>query len=348
MRYHYNMSTFRHLSVAAALLFFFCPLQAQDPVFSQFYAAPLQLNPAFAGTTYAPRISMIYRNQWSAFEGGYQTYAVSYEQAVEKLNSGFGVSVMTDNAADIYKTNRFTAVYGYRLKMNDNWAVKFGVEGGLIQTNLDWDQLIFGDQLDEISGYDEDNPILSEEIRPENLNKSVFDVGAGLMLYSRSFYVGFAVHHLNRPDESLLEINQNLNVGLPMRMTLHMGGQISLEEGNKRNPGAFISPSLIIMRQGDFGQINGGTLIGFGKFFGGLYYRHAWSNSDAAIALLGYRQGIVRIGYSYDITISQLAAESSGTGGTHEISLLINLDDSRSTQRRRRKSQLNDCFKIFN
>ncbi|MCH2083382.1 MAG: type IX secretion system membrane protein PorP/SprF [Saprospiraceae bacterium] len=342
------MSTFRQIVLGSLLFCFVLTLQAQDPVFSQFYSAPLQLNPAFAGTTYAPRISLIYRNQWSVFEGGFQTYAASYEQSIERLNSGFGVSVQSDNAADIYTTNNFKAVYGYRVQINRDWAIKLGVETGLIQTNLNWDKLIFGDQLDEIDGYDEDNPILSEEIRPENLNKSSFDVGAGLLLYNRGFYAGFALHHLNTPDESLLEINQNLNVGLPMRMTFHIGGQITLEEGNKRNPGAFISPSLILIRQGDFGQINGGALVGFGKFYGGLWYRHAWSNADAGIATLGYRYGVFRIGYSYDATISDLAAEASGTGGTHEISFLISLDDSQSLKRRRKKAELNDCFKIFN
>lgn len=342
------MSTFRQIVLGSLLFCFVLTLQAQDPVFSQFYSAPLQLNPAFAGTTYAPRISLIYRNQWSVFEGGFQTYAASYEQSIERLNSGFGVSVQSDNAADIYTTNNFKAVYGYRVQINRDWAIKLGVEAGLIQTNLNWDKLIFGDQLDEIDGYDEDNPILSEEVRPENLNKSSVDVGAGLLLYNRGFYAGLALHHLNTPDESLLEINQNLNVGLPMRMTFHIGGQITLEEGNKRNPGAFISPSLIVIRQGDFGQINGGALVGFGKFYGGLWYRHAWSNADAGIATLGYRHGVFRIGYSYDATISDLAAEASGTGGTHEISFLISLDDSQSLKRRRKKAELNDCFKIFN
>ena len=39
-------------------------LKAQDPQFTQFYANPLYLNPAFAGTARCPRICMNYRNQW--------------------------------------------------------------------------------------------------------------------------------------------------------------------------------------------------------------------------------------------------------------------------------------------
>jgi len=30
--------------------------QAQDPIFSQYYSAPLQLNPAFTGNTYTPHL----------------------------------------------------------------------------------------------------------------------------------------------------------------------------------------------------------------------------------------------------------------------------------------------------
>jgi len=60
-------------------------LKAQDPVFSQFYAAPLQLNPAFAGNTYAPFVTLNYRSQWSGFTdfSTYNTYAASFSQFIE-------------------------------------------------------------------------------------------------------------------------------------------------------------------------------------------------------------------------------------------------------------------------
>ena len=55
---------------------------AQDPVFSQFFAAPLQLNPAFAGVSHAPRFMLNHRNQWPTWPNAYQTYAIAYEQAL--------------------------------------------------------------------------------------------------------------------------------------------------------------------------------------------------------------------------------------------------------------------------
>ena len=93
---------------------------AQDPIFSQFYAMPLQINPGFAGSALAPRAGLIYRNQWTGFNSAYRTYAVYYEQSLDRVNSGIGFHLEGDNAGDgIYKTNRFSAVYAYRLKVND-------------------------------------------------------------------------------------------------------------------------------------------------------------------------------------------------------------------------------------
>ena len=53
---------------------------AQDPQFTQFYANPLYLNPAFAGTARCPRICMNYRNQWPNLSGTYVTYSASCYQ----------------------------------------------------------------------------------------------------------------------------------------------------------------------------------------------------------------------------------------------------------------------------
>jgi hypothetical protein len=39
---------------------FFSDVKAQDPQFTQFYANPMYLNPAFAGTARCPRICMNY------------------------------------------------------------------------------------------------------------------------------------------------------------------------------------------------------------------------------------------------------------------------------------------------
>lgn len=323
--------------------------QGQDPVFTQFYANPLQVNPAFAGVTYAPRLTLNYRNQWPGLNKAYVTYAASYEQALESLNSGVGLALMTDRAGDgIYKVNRIHASYGYKLEVKRDFHLKFGIEAGVIQNSVDWNKLLFGDQIDPISGAVDPsgNPILSQEAPPENLNKSVFDVGAGLLFYNQYFYGGVAVKHLNSPDESLLGINESLNIGTPIRFTVHGGAEFSLQAGNNRTSPSFISPNILFNQQGAFWQANVGAYAGLDQIYGGLWYRHTSENPDAVIGLIGYRKGILRIGYSYDFTISQLS--DSNPGGTHEISFMINLEDSAIARKQRSAARYNNCFKMFN
>ena len=52
---------------------------AQDPQFTQFYANPLYLNPAFAGSSRCPRVNINYRNQWPALKETYITTSASYD-----------------------------------------------------------------------------------------------------------------------------------------------------------------------------------------------------------------------------------------------------------------------------
>lgn len=327
-------------------------IQAQDPIYSQFYAAPLQINPAFAGTTLAPRISVNYRNQWPSIDRAYTTSSASYEQFFEPLNSGIGLMFQTDDAGNgTYKTSSFLAAYGYRLKIQEDFFIKLGVEAGVNQTSLDWSKLVFGDQIDRINGYTDENgnTYQSQEQRPLNLNDAYFDFGAGLLAYNRHFYFGASLKHINNPDNSFTTINNNIYGGWPMRFTAHLGAQFTIIEGNKRKQASFISPNVLFINQGkDYGQLNAGAYLSFSDaIFAGMWYRHSWTNGDAAIFLFGVQYDAFKIGYSYDFTISQLAVSDGGSGGAHEISVTLNFENSAAFKRQRRANRYNDCLQIF-
>ncbi len=314
-------------------------VKAQDPVFSQFYAAPLQLNPAFAGNTYAPFITINYRNQWSGFNNfnTYNTYAASFSQFIEGINSGIGLMIQSDDAGDgIYKNTRVSAIYSYKVQVNKEFAIKFGIEGTAVQNTLDWNKLVFPDQIDPTGEIN----FPTNEIAPDNFTNNYLDLSTGFLAYSKQFYGGVTIKHLNTPDESLFTTNSNINSGLPVRLSIHAGSQFPLFADSRGNSKTFVSPNIMFVKQGDFGQINAGSYFGFGAFFAGAWYRHAFSNGDAAIGLVGFQKGVMKFGYSYDFTISGLSL--GVTGGTHEFSFIINLDQNRT-----KKTDYNDCFEIF-
>jgi type IX secretion system PorP/SprF family membrane protein len=331
-----NLRFFANTLIGAALLLLTGQAAAQDPVLSQFYSSPIHLNPAFAGTTYAPRIAANYRNQWASIPNAYSTFALSFDKYFEGLKSGLGFSALTDLAGDgIYRTSNFNFIYSYKLPITDELFVKGGVQMGLYQVSVDWDRLVFLDQIDPVSGPNQP----SEEVRPEQTARGYFDLTSGLLLYSKQFYAGFTAHHINSPDERILDSNSDLTDGLPVRFSVHGGTQISLSRDNKTKFPAFISPNVMYTKQRNFHQVNAGAYLGLGPLFGGVWFRHTFANSDAAIFLVGYTKGVVKIGYSYDYTVSKLNSQSNGA---HEIGLLINLDGNK-----KRKPDYNDCFNMF-
>ena len=347
---HKKFSAFFVAAVCIVSVLLPATAQAQDPVFSQFNATPLLLNPAFAGTSYAPRISANYRNQWPSFAdngaAAYNTYAVSFDQFLPAFNSGFGGVVLSDNAGGgLIKATSAAATYAYRIEVNNDLSLKLGINAGFLQTRLDWNRLIFLDQLDPITGAIDPNgnPNPTNEIRPDQLSKTLFDVGAGLLAYSSKFYGGISIQHLTTPDEGFLQANTGLQQGLPLRLSLHGGAQFIVKEGNKRHAASFFSPNILFIKQGDQGQVNLGAYYSMGPVFGGGWYRHAFSNPDAVIGTVGVQYHVLKIGYSYDFTVTAL----SSSGGTHEISRVLNLENSERLKRRRDADRYNDCFKIF-
>lgn len=336
-----NGGQFAALVMSAMLLPGVQSATAQDPVYSQFYSAPLQLNPGLAGLHNAPAFTVNYRNQWPALNNAYQTYAVGYDQFFTDFNSGLGLYVQTDDAGDgILKTHKISGIYAYRVQVDRNWQLRLGIEAGVVQSRLNWNKLVFEDQIDAIDGpiSPGGTPFPTDEVQPESFNQTYLDIGTGFVLYNERFYLGTTLRHLNTPGLSFLGINQNLHGGIPLRWGVHTGAEFPLRIGNNRNWMPFISPGMMFVSQGASRQINVGTFLGLGEFYGGAWYRHANMNPDAIIAAIGFRSGNVRITYSHDITISTLSHRS---GGSHEVGIAFNFDDGR------RESIYNDCFSLF-
>lgn len=297
--------------------------QAQDPEFTQFYASPLYLNPAFAGSARCPRVAVNYRNQWPALSKTYITYAASYDQHIDALSGGLGLVIMNDKAGEgTVSTTNIGAIYSYQLNLSRTFSIKAGLQATYVQKKVDWDKLTFGDMIDPRYGF----VYQTQEVRP-NETKSFADFAAGILLFSSKIYGGVAVHHLTQPDEAFIVQGGSQ---LPMKITGHVGAMLPVGGSSNyrykqdRDEGTFISPNILYVQQGAFNQINLGIYVLHSPIVGGLWYRgsfnayDAFVSSDAFIALIGIQRGIFKFGYSYDITISKL---SNATAGSHELSL---------------------------
>lgn len=332
----------KYLFCITAFLFSVASGQSQDPIYSQFYNAPLQLNPAFAGNSTSPLVAINYRNQWPNWgPRAYATYSASYDQFFEPLNSGFGLNINSDNAGDgILTTNKISGIYSYRLKFNNELQAKIGMEASVFQSRLNWDKLIFLDQIDP-SGFETGGGTVlpTGEIRPDNLSQYNFDFSFGLLLYSPQLYGGLTIKHLNAPNNKFIEDPVNLYSGLPIRFSAHAGYTIDIKSGNNDGFGTFLAPSIMFVQQSDFTQVNAGALFNKESFFGGAYLRYTFSNIDAVILSFGWRTELFKMSYSFDFTISDASVLNSG--GAHEFGMVINFGaDKKGTD-------YNDCFKIF-
>ncbi len=280
-------------------------LTAQDPQNSQFYANPLYLNPAMAGSKICPRIALNTRLQWTAISGNYRTYSASFDMHVHPLQGGIGIRFMRDEGGHATITSHNLAIsYAYHIKLSRRLSMRVGAEVGFMQRSLNTRNLTFSDMIDTHYGF-----IYPTEEVFENADKIMFDAGAGAIIYSDMFYGGVAFHHINEPNEGFLG-----NSKLPFKFTAHAGATIPIGRRRKYAGEAFISPNILFQLQQSFYQLNVGIYAGKGPFVGGIWYR----SNDSFIALVGIQKGIFKVGYSYDITISKL---TNATAGSHEISV---------------------------
>jgi len=285
---------------------------SQDAEFTQFYANPLYLNPAFAGTHLAPRTTLNYRNQWPGIPSTFITSCFSYDQQIEGIHGGVGLMFVNDQMASSLRNNRISALYSYQIKVTDKFSVRAGIEGTFWQKQLNYNELTFGDMIDPVRGF----VYQTGDVFVEEGTRSGVDFSAGMLGFSEKFYIGFAAHHLAEPNESLISNNQSL---LLRKYTAHMGFHLPIKAKSSiiNDDVTIISPNILFRRQGSQQHINAGMYVQKGPYVLGSWYRL----NDALILLFGYDLGLLKIGYSYDLTISAL---SMATSGSHEISLQIN------------------------
>lgn len=313
------------------ILLFSEVVTAQDPQFSQFYAAPLYLNPAFAGSTNQSRVGINYRNQWPAIDANFNTISAFYDTYIEDKNSGIGVLLTRDREGILGLQSMSLALqYSYDLQITKGLSFRPGFQFAVYNRSINFDKLTFGDQFDPLTG-DVINPTSAEAL---NTGESKFfpDISFGGLLYSKRAWLGFAAHHVTQPNQSLLGEDSKL----PMKLSGHAGYKFYFSPGEmgqgfyRRPQERSVAPAVQYRHQGEFDQMDVGFYFTFEPLILGTWYRgvpfkkvNGFNNNESIVLLIGFTKkgdkDVLNIGYSYDYTISQLGAAS---GGAHEFSLV--------------------------
>lgn len=310
---------------------FFGRLMAQDVQYSQFYAAPLYLNPAFTGAAETTRIGLNHRNQWPELNQKLLSYSAYLDHYFENKNTGIGLIInRSEQSNAALHTTEIGASYAYRLRIGQSSFLRMGGQASYSLREGYFGDLIFGSQIDPISGSVSD---FSGENLSSNPRIRFMDYGFGMLYHNSRAWIGVSGHHLTRPNLSYLEDFAQI---LPLKFSVHGGlrwdiGKSSRSFLSKQIP----SPRALVFafnykNQSPFSQLDLGVQAELRPLFLGVWYRGIpfgavqLARQDAVIGVVGVSidQGI-DIGYSYDFTLSSLTnAQSSGA---HEISLRFGL-----------------------
>ncbi|MCY7421067.1 MAG: PorP/SprF family type IX secretion system membrane protein [Chitinophagaceae bacterium] len=301
---------------------------SQDPHFSQFFASPLTLNPAFTGKFDGKlRVAGNYRNQWPTINRAFVTTTLSVDMPIMKSsiapNDTWGVGVMAysdQSANSTLKINYLTLSTAFHKGLDEDGYHQIGAafQGSFSNMTVDVTKVNFEDQLTS-AGF---TGVTSEPFTNTTLKSSYLDLNAGVLYTGSSsdknnFYAGISIYHLNRPKQYFTNNFFLLNP----RTTFHAGGFFPVGQSTRLHLSGLFSTQAKASE----------TVIGGAMEFVvadatvekpvSLYVGSWLRMNDAVIPYVGLEFSDFRLGLTYDATISSLKSASQGRGGM-ELSLI--------------------------
>ncbi len=322
----------RQLLTSILVLIFLTSVQGQDKHFSQYYALPLNLNPALTGAMGGKyRASIIYRNQWQTVTpnpfktiGG--SFDVKFPIGIKSDEIGAGMLFYSDKAGlSNFSTNyiSLSSAYHKALSLNSNQYLSAGFQIGIAQRSFSYENLSFHDQFDGESEYSFD----TFEVLPAN-SFAYADMSAGVFYNMKpskrtSFQMGLSGFHVNLPNGSF---DRDQVDRISPRIAINIGGQAPLTRQID------ILPRLLVYYQDPHLETNIGSNFKFTvpnfsniKMYLGGWVRAALDEEnsvlvDALVLLAAFEVDGVRFGLSFDGNLSPLSKSSHGFGA-FELSL---------------------------
>jgi len=309
-------------------------LQGQDEHFSQFFAVPMHLNPALTGAYSGKyRMAAIYRDQWdNQLESPYTTFAAGGDTNIEiKVGRGkdpdrvgIGLFFVNDKVAEFQTVNnKISANFSYQKRLGKKRAsyLGAGVQFGITQRNINYDNITFQDQFNQLDGF----TLPTAEFLPPN-NFGAFDLGVGINysaeLNKSDFHLGVAIHHVNEPSYSFFDQLDLPNPSIDLSQKLESRLVTHLSYNTQLRHLLQLQPRVIYQQQGQSNQLDLGSNIEFGfKDRPSAFILGFWLTTlddidgmhlENVTPLVGLKQGQFIFGLSYDIHLRDVLTSPFG------------------------------------
>jgi type IX secretion system PorP/SprF family membrane protein len=314
------------------ILFFTSIVQisfSQGIHFSQFFNAPILLNPANTAHLMEDdyRAGVQYRNQYQNIPVPYNTVSAFTDYRLSIKNNenawwGLGGAFWNDEAgASRLKMTKAQVNAAFHVLTDEKNMISFGTGVGYVFRSIDLSGLTFDSQWDEFS-FNNDLPS-NEKIISGNINYLDLQAGMNFAHFNNEkiyYKIGASVLHLNQPKEAFLGGTNRLGLR-PI---------FDFDMSYKTSKNFMISPRAYYTYQKKASELLVGFMTNANLVSGGEVYRSDRNElltglymrvGDALIVMSGYRWKNTTFMLSYDHTISGLSAANKGVGAI-EFSLI--------------------------
>lgn len=290
------------LILFATLFFWVSKAEAQqDPQYSQYMFNGMAFNPAYAGSREALSGTFLLRKQWVQIDGAPFTGSLSFHGPSRNQRHGFGVSLVHDRLG-ITRQNFAALSYAFRFPVGPG-TLALGLRGGITS---------FTNRYSDIVTIDPD------QINPgTNLSAVLPRFGTGLYYNTERFYIGVSAPNIlaGRYYRFKDSFSQQLASNQDVHYFGTVGLAIPLTESLDFRPSVvakYVANSPL--------ELDLNAALFFNKT---IWLGAGYRTGDAVIFMLEYvsRKGM-RIGYAYDLTVTELSRVNTGS---HEIMLGFDL-----------------------
>ncbi len=310
-------------------------LTAQDQDFTQFYGAPVALNPALTGAINGTfRFSTIYRDQWrNVLDNPIATFssAADFRFNVLKANrshdaAGIGMIFYNDKPGLTYSTNRLmlSGAFHKGLGKSGEQYLSIGFQAGIAQQNVGLSKLTFDDQFNGSTGYTEGT---GEDFPENNFAFGDYNIGVNYSYTPEkrmSIYTGLAMSHILEPRISFYYDPKNPadfpDNHLYRKYTAYVNLSIPIGEFMKLSPrvlGYLQGPHFSAMAGSNIRFLvnqSNGTALHIGTWLRVSQPKDKQLGPESAIVLAGIEFNNYLFGFSYDANLVDFTGSKRGQG----------------------------------